>query len=162
MQKPCRAIHENIHVLTTVSVGYTIEKVYEIWTFDETTQYDASTNTDGIFAEYVNMWMKVKMEASGDYRNYTEPSILASGTFKDYDDELFTAQNQQATSWYQNSQLIGDASAAEDSSGIAEEPAKQGSEWGNDVELEEEEDRWRVNFWRRSRQPKSLQPAERR
>ena len=48
-------VFTSIEVEKAVSVGYTIEKIYEIWTFDETTQYDPSTNTGGIFAEYVNM-----------------------------------------------------------------------------------------------------------
>lgn len=40
-----------------VEMGYTIEEVYEIWHFPE--------SMEGLFAKYVNKWLKLKQEASG-------------------------------------------------------------------------------------------------
>ena len=45
--------------------GYKLLKIYEIWHFDNISQYDPSTKTGGIFTEYVNTFLKVKQEASG-------------------------------------------------------------------------------------------------
>ena len=48
-----------------LSVGYTIEKIFEVWHFDKISRYDQSTKTGGVFTEYVNTFLKVKQEASG-------------------------------------------------------------------------------------------------
>ena len=45
--------------------GYKLLKVYEVWHFDEMSQYDPSTKTGGLFTEYVNTFLKIKQEASG-------------------------------------------------------------------------------------------------
>ena len=52
-------------IKVAVAQGYEIVKIYEIWHFDEISQYDTSTKTGGLFTEYVNMFLKVKQEASG-------------------------------------------------------------------------------------------------
>lgn len=44
--------------------GYKIQEVYETWQYP-TTQYDPSTKDGGLFASYVNMYLKMKVEASG-------------------------------------------------------------------------------------------------
>ena len=40
-----------------VELGYTIVKIPEVWHFDETQR--------GLFANYVNKWLKVKQESAG-------------------------------------------------------------------------------------------------
>ncbi|XP_056006766.1 uncharacterized protein LOC130050568 [Ostrea edulis] len=45
--------------------GYKILKIYEIYQCRETTQYDSSVKTGGLFTPYINMLLKIKQEASG-------------------------------------------------------------------------------------------------
>ena len=45
--------------------GYRLVKVYEIWHFEESSQYDRDSKTGGIFTEYINMFLKGKQESSG-------------------------------------------------------------------------------------------------
>jgi len=47
-----------------VEVGYRLEDVYEFWEY-EVTCFDKDTNSGGLFAEYVNMFLKLKLESSG-------------------------------------------------------------------------------------------------
>lgn len=48
----------------TISVGYTILNIYEIWQY-KITQYDSKTSSGGHFANYINTFLKVKHEISG-------------------------------------------------------------------------------------------------
>ena len=48
-----------------MQIGYTLFKVYEVWQYDTVTKYDPSTGDGGLFAQYMNTFMKIKMEASG-------------------------------------------------------------------------------------------------
>ena len=48
-----------------MQIKYTLLKVYEVWQYDTITKYDPSTGDDGLFAQYMNTFMKIKMEASG-------------------------------------------------------------------------------------------------
>ena len=41
-------------------------KVYEVWQYDTITKYDPKTGDGGLFAQYMNTFMKIKMEASGN------------------------------------------------------------------------------------------------
>lgn len=47
-----------------VRKGYFVKKIYEAWEYD-TTQYDKVTQEGGIFAKYVDLFLKIKTEASG-------------------------------------------------------------------------------------------------
>ena len=42
-----------------------VAKVHEVWHFPVRTQYDPVTGEGGLFVEYVNMFLKMKTEASG-------------------------------------------------------------------------------------------------
>jgi hypothetical protein len=44
--------------------GYVVQRIYEVWYFDETEQYDPKTKTGGLFTDYVNTFLKMKQEAS--------------------------------------------------------------------------------------------------
>ncbi|XP_061190613.1 uncharacterized protein LOC133198551 [Saccostrea echinata] len=52
-------------LLKAIEKGYKILNIYEIYHWNETTQYDSSTKTGGLFASYINMFLKIKQEASG-------------------------------------------------------------------------------------------------
>lgn len=45
--------------------GYILQTIYEVWHFNELSQYDLATRSGGLFIEYVNTFLKVKEEASG-------------------------------------------------------------------------------------------------
>jgi len=51
-------------VRNAVEMGYGIVDVYEFWEY-EATCFDTDTNTGVLFAEYVNMFLKLKQESSG-------------------------------------------------------------------------------------------------
>ncbi|CAC5393601.1 unnamed protein product [Mytilus coruscus] len=45
--------------------GYGVEKIYEVWHFNDVEQYDPKSKLGGIFTEYINTFLKMKQEASG-------------------------------------------------------------------------------------------------
>jgi len=47
-----------------VEMGYSVMDVFEVWEY-EVTCFDKDTKTEGLFAEYVNMFLKLKQESSG-------------------------------------------------------------------------------------------------
>lgn len=47
------------------SKGYKILKIYEVYHFTESSKYDVESCEGGLFAQYVNMFLKIKQEASG-------------------------------------------------------------------------------------------------
>ena len=55
----------SVELQKAVQIGYTLLKVYEVWQYDTVTKYDPSTGDGGLFAQYMNTFMKIKMEASG-------------------------------------------------------------------------------------------------
>lgn len=48
-----------------VSKGYEIVKIYEIYHFEQSSQYDTLSDEGGLFAYYANTFLKIKKEASG-------------------------------------------------------------------------------------------------
>ena len=50
---------------TALRVGYTMIKIYEVYHWEETTQYDPMSGEGGLFAQYINTFLKFKQEASG-------------------------------------------------------------------------------------------------
>ena len=46
-------------------MGYKLLKIYEIWQYESSEQYNPETKKDGIFTEYINMFLAVKQESSG-------------------------------------------------------------------------------------------------
>ena len=48
-----------------VELGYQIVTIYEVYHFEKTTQFDCSTGQGGLFADYVNTFLKYKQESSG-------------------------------------------------------------------------------------------------
>jgi hypothetical protein len=73
-QKPCQHSDEERSLTGTwvtdelkkaLEKGYVVQRIYEVWHFDETEQYDPKTKTGGLFTNYVNTFLKMKQEASG-------------------------------------------------------------------------------------------------
>ena len=52
-------------VKKAIEKGYKVIKLYEVWHFNNISQYDPQTQSGGIFTEYVNTFLKIKQEASG-------------------------------------------------------------------------------------------------
>ena len=49
---------------TAVRLGYRVLKIYEVYHWKETTQYKPETKEGGLFASYINTFLKFKQEAS--------------------------------------------------------------------------------------------------
>ena len=47
-----------------IEKGYKIIKIYEVYHFPETTQYDRESGSGGLFADYINTFLKIKQESS--------------------------------------------------------------------------------------------------
>lgn len=47
-----------------VSKGYRILKIYEVYHFEQSSMYDQTTGEGGLFAKYVNTFLKIKQEVS--------------------------------------------------------------------------------------------------
>ena len=49
----------------SVKLGYTIIQLFECWHYDTTTIYDKSTCSTGLFSQYMDVFINLKVEASG-------------------------------------------------------------------------------------------------
>lgn len=68
-------------LIKAIEKGYRVLKIYEVYHWKETSQYDPEKQTGGLFASYINLFLKIKQEASGrpswvksdeDLRRYVE------------------------------------------------------------------------------------------
>ena len=59
----------NVQLEKTVELNYQILKIYEIWHYTETTQYNPATGEGDLFAGYMDALFKKKTEASGLPKN---------------------------------------------------------------------------------------------
>lgn len=50
---------------TAVRLGYKVINIYEVYHWPETTKYDPTIQDGGLFANYINTFLKFKQEASG-------------------------------------------------------------------------------------------------
>ena len=48
-----------------VSKGYTVQRIYEVYHFTQRTRYNREENKGGLFAQYINCWLRIKQQASG-------------------------------------------------------------------------------------------------
>ena len=78
-----------------LSQGYSIIKIYEVYHVKETTMYDKTTGKGGLFADYVNLFLKLKQQASGfpnecvtvdDKMEYIANYAKMEGIHLDYDE----------------------------------------------------------------------------
>jgi hypothetical protein len=65
-QKPCQHNDDESSLTGTwvtdelkkaLEKGYVVQRIYEVWHFDETEQYDPKTKTGGLFTDYVNTFL---------------------------------------------------------------------------------------------------------
>ncbi|XP_060564754.1 uncharacterized protein LOC132723964 [Ruditapes philippinarum] len=79
-------------IQTAVKLGYQIKKIYEVYHWEESTQYDPKTGSGGLFANYINTFLKFKQEASGspdwihneqDMTNYVSQYLQKEGVSLD-------------------------------------------------------------------------------
>ncbi|XP_041349362.1 uncharacterized protein LOC121368687 [Gigantopelta aegis] len=52
-------------ILKAMEKGYRVIRVYEVYNWPETMQYEPTTHEGGLFADYINTFLKLKQEASG-------------------------------------------------------------------------------------------------
>ena len=67
-------------LLKAVEVGYTMIRIYEVCHWSESSQYDATSKSGGLFAGYMNLFFKLKQEASGwpcdiDHDQYIQDAL---------------------------------------------------------------------------------------
>ena len=54
-----------VELQEAIKQGYVIEKMYEVYHFPESSQYSPESKMGGLFAAYINTFLKVKTESSG-------------------------------------------------------------------------------------------------
>ena len=90
----------SVEIQNAVAIGYVILEIYEAWNYDETTVYDQATSEGGLFAQYMNTFKKIKMEASGYPVGCTTPQEKTAfidhvrahkGISLSYDDIVYNA-----------------------------------------------------------------------
>ena len=84
-----------LYLLFVITIcGYQIDKIFEVWHFEQVSRYDPLTKTGGLFTEYVNTFLKIKQEASRwpdwckneeDKRKYIGLYHEKEGILLDYD-----------------------------------------------------------------------------
>ena len=52
-------------LLKAIELGYELKKIYEVYHWDETEQYDPKRAEGGLFGGYINLFLKIKQESSG-------------------------------------------------------------------------------------------------
>jgi hypothetical protein len=65
-------------VCKTVEKGYVLVDVFEFWKY-RVSHYWKSDNSGGLFAQYVNMFLKLKQESSG-YPSWSQVRITRTDT----------------------------------------------------------------------------------
>ena len=74
IQDPCKCSDEDRcligtwctpEIMKSIEHGYTILKIFEIYHWNETSQFNRETGESGLFAGYIDMFLKLKQEASG-------------------------------------------------------------------------------------------------
>ena len=85
-----------VELQKVVAIGYVIVEIYKAWHYDETTVYDHATSEGGIFSQYMNTFIKIKMEASGYPIGCTTPQektdfIERVRAHESYDDIVYNA-----------------------------------------------------------------------
>ena len=83
----------SVELQKAVAIGYVIIAIYESWKYDETTVYEQATSEGGLFARYMNTFMKIKMDASGYVKGMYNP--LLSEFVGGITDELCGSDNTE-------------------------------------------------------------------
>jgi hypothetical protein len=72
-----------VEIKEAIKQGYKVLKIYEVLHYKETSQNDPITRTGGIFTTYINLFLKMKTEASG-YPNGCTTEILKDKYINDF------------------------------------------------------------------------------
>ena len=79
-------------LLKAQAKGYTFSRIYEIYHWSKTSQYDPKTKKGGLFSEYVDLFLKFKQQAS-DWPSWcTDPSKKAEYIADYYNKEGVTLE----------------------------------------------------------------------
>jgi len=54
-----------VEVKKALELGYEMEKIFEVWHWEQSEQYDSESKSGGLFTKYINMFLKGKQESSG-------------------------------------------------------------------------------------------------
>lgn len=54
-----------VEIEKALEMGYSMIEKYSAWHFENVTKYDSSTGNGGLWADYINMWLKLKQQADG-------------------------------------------------------------------------------------------------
>ena len=68
----------------TIWDGYVVLKIYEVYHWRTVTTYDLASGEGGLFANYVNLFLKLKQEASGFPENCLMDPIVRAQYMSDY------------------------------------------------------------------------------
>ena len=93
-ENPCKCtdVDRTIHgtfctpgLQKVVEFGYEILKIYEVYHWYQTTQYDPTSKSGGLFAGYMNTFLKIKQEPSGwpsgiDHDQYIQDALVKEGS----------------------------------------------------------------------------------
>ena len=63
--------------------GYKVDKIFSVWHWVETEQYDPETKTGGLFTDYVNTFLQIKQENSG-YPEWCKTDLDKDEYIKNY------------------------------------------------------------------------------
>lgn len=53
-----------VELRKAIEKGYKLQEIYEVWSYRKT-KYDKTNKKGGLFAEYIDTFLKIKQEASG-------------------------------------------------------------------------------------------------
>jgi len=80
----------SLEIEKAIEKGYKIIDMLEVWHWDKYEQYDKSTKSGGLFTDYINKALKLKLEASG-YPSY----VLSEDDKIDYIKRIFDNEGVQ-------------------------------------------------------------------
>ena len=69
-------------IMEALHRGYKLLKIYECYSYSESSQYDPNQKSGGLFSEQVNLFMKIKTEASG-YPPWVENNLQKASYIAD-------------------------------------------------------------------------------
>ena len=55
----------SLELYKALELGYKIVKIHEVWDFNRMVKYDRNTKLGGLFAAYINAFLRLKQQADG-------------------------------------------------------------------------------------------------
>jgi hypothetical protein len=88
----------SLEIHKALEKGYKIVKIFEVWHWPESSQYDKETKTGGLFTDYINLFLKGKQQAS-DYPSNAKTDEEKQQYIKNYyDNEGIQLEHDQIKS----------------------------------------------------------------